>query len=189
MGQTLAEIHSASEGFAFHDGSRSWNDEGFFNEGFLAKLERVSFLVPDDEVAWFLSQGQAVRDGLREIRGKTGEGLLHADLFGANCLFQSGTLAVIDFANAGIGPYAFDVAVAQRHLPIPMRADVLKGYESRRSLDEAGRNALPLLRRARILQMAAYAADRLDRPGAYDPTKLVAFTLASLKVEFAEGLT
>ena len=80
------------------------------------------------------------------------QGLIHADLFRDNALFDAGHLSgLLDFYAAGPGPLVFDLAVAINDWCMPgdqpdsaLTEALLAGYRQQRSLENAEVEALPL---------------------------------------------
>lgn len=80
------------------------------------------------------------------------EGLIHADLFRDNALFDNGRLSgLLDFYAAGPGPLVFDLAVAINDWCMPgdkpdaaLAGALLAGYQQQRPLAAAEEAALPL---------------------------------------------
>jgi Ser/Thr protein kinase RdoA (MazF antagonist) len=186
MGSTLGELHGASANFVIPEGFcvPRMDATGFFGACWMRKLEGAKTLMDADAWALVRRRAEAVQIGFPTAPA----GVLHNDLIGSNCLWQSGTLGVIDFANVGQGPFVFDLAVALRHLPLALRPDLIRGYRSVNHLSADQESVLPLLIQARMLSMVTYAAERLTLPGgAYDPVKLVAYALESLRREAELG--
>ena len=100
-------------------------------------------------------------------------GLIHADLFPDNLIFDpenGGVLAILDFALAGYGPYVFDVGVALLACVYLTTSDwtereklagfFLEGYECARVLEPEERALIvPYIRRAAL----RYLCLRLER--------------------------
>jgi len=181
IGQALAEIHEASRGFAPPSGVRRWDASDHFSSLLLTKIRRVTPLMSAEDAALAIEQAEMVAAMFAELPRDTETGMLHGDLYGLNCLFRKEGLGIIDFANGGPGPLAYDLGVAVRHLPSAVRRWVLSGYRSVRPLPFDG-DLSPMIR-ARVIMAAAYAADRLDQPGGgYEPARLIEWTVRSLRL-------
>lgn len=93
------------------------------------------------------------------------QGTIHADLFPDNVLFVGRKLTgMIDFYFACTGTLAFDLAVTHASWSFALagnafRPDIgsalIEGYESRRTLSAAERNALPILAQGACLRFVA----------------------------------
>lgn len=179
VGRTLAEMHRAGEGFDAH-GLPRWDVTDRFGDGFLQKLDRIRGLMESEDHTFVLRRAGGVQRFLSGYEGSVG--VLHADLQGGNTLWQRGELGVIDFANAGLGPLVYDLAVATRHVPPELVPILVRAYRRVRPLSEDDERASVLLRQARMLESLAYAGERLARPGpTYRPEKIVAWGLRSLR--------
>lgn len=98
-------------------------------------------------------------------------GIVHADLFRDNVLWQGDTLSgVLDFYFAGEDVLLFDLAVAANDWCADAAAEtaLLQGYESTRALTAEERAAWPAQRRAAALRFWLSRLDDLHhpRPGA-----------------------
>lgn len=181
LGEALAAVHAASEGFVPGTSRISWDAQGHFGDRLLADIEDLREHASAEERELFLRRALAVQAAFRRLEGEP-RTMLHGDLYPLNVLHQSGVLGIIDFANGGPGPRAYDLAVTLRHgWPAGVRA-IQAAYEKRLPLSEVEAAFLPHLMQARMLHMAAYAAEKVRRPsGAYDPAKLVAWASKSLR--------
>ncbi len=108
-------------------------------------------------------------------------GVIHGDLFADNILFEGDTVSgVIDFYYAHDSAWAMDLAISLNALAVsPGQEDTLRmaaviaGYETVRELEEAEKQALPvLLRRAALRFWISRLFDALyPRGGAMTQTK------------------
>lgn len=179
LGEALAAVHLASAGFKADSARVSWDANGHFGERLMADLDDLKGYASADELGLFRRRALGVQATFRRLEGAP-RSMLHGDLYPLNVLFQGDRLGVIDFANGGPGPRVYDLAVSLRHWPGDSGA-IRSAYEQSIPLSESEVTALPAMMQARMLHMAAYAAEKVRRPGgAYDPSKLVAWAVRSL---------
>lgn len=152
VGRVLARMHLAAEGFPGHrpnhGGARHWAGQAQALraelEGFRPGLEALV----DDELA------HIARHWPQDLP----TGVVHADVFPDNVLFDGARLAaVIDFELAGRDFYAYDLATALNTWCFPegpAQSALMAAYEAQRPLSGAERAALPVLRRGAALRWA-----------------------------------
>jgi homoserine kinase type II len=181
LGGALAAIHRASEGFPLPQRQIPWDEKGHFGDRLMADLDDLQGHATPEELDLFRRRARAVQAAFSRLAGEP-RTTLHGDLYPLNVLHQGGRLAVIDFANGGPGPRAYDLAVTLRHAwPAGLDA-IQREYERHLPLSETERTHLPHLMQARMLHMAAHAAEKIRRPGgAYNPEKLIAWASKSLR--------
>ena len=112
----------------------------------------------------------AARDRCRDILLAYGEpahtfSMIHADLHGSNVLANDGSLAVIDFDDAGFGWHQYDIAVAMFHSRgAPDFADAaaafLTGYRAARSISDNDVALVPLFELIRGMALIGWKAQR-----------------------------
>jgi Ser/Thr protein kinase RdoA (MazF antagonist) len=110
------------------------------------------------------------RDNIHEILSDLGKdresyGMIHADLHPRNVLMNGDSVSIIDFDDAGFGFHLYELAVAlfyDQSLPWfpPARDALLKGYRSRRPLDQTAEELLPVFLLARALAALGWLQDR-----------------------------
>jgi homoserine kinase type II len=137
VGEALARLHLASAGLAL--------PADRFSVAALIGLTRRFGEVGDDEaraLAPWLEQELGLADRARDAR--LPHGLIHADLFRDNVLFDGDRLAaLLDFESCHGGAFVYDIAVVLQSwcygssLDLDLGRAVLSGYESVRRLDEA----------------------------------------------------
>ncbi|MGV3617347.1 MAG: phosphotransferase enzyme family protein [Fimbriimonas sp.] len=180
LGEALAAVHGASAGFV-PGGRPGWDHEGHFGAALGENLETLRGVMLPEEHALFARRALRVQDAFRAL-GDENRTMLHGDFYPLNVLHQGGKLGVIDFANCGPGPRIYDLAIALRHGWPGGQALILAAYERTSPLTDLERTFLPHMIQARMLHMAAYAAERMRRPGGvYDPSKLVNWAVKSLR--------
>jgi Ser/Thr protein kinase RdoA (MazF antagonist) len=182
FGRALAELHRATDDFA---GAPVRYDLEHLVEEPLAALEP------------YLKDRPTAREYLRELAGRLRAGIerlpagvldwgyCHGDFRAANLFWDEATGAVtlFDFEMGGLGFRAFDIAYAQTTIhrmalellwgaPPPendgrLWVAFLRGYEERRPLSAADREAIPLFVAMRPLQLMGtlLATARQRRPG------------------------
>lgn len=181
LGEALAAIHLTSEGFPLTVRRISWDAQGHFGDRLMADLDDLRGHTTSEEQALFRRRTLAVQAAFARLTDEP-RTTLHGDLYPLNVLHQSGRLAVIDFANGGPGPRAYDLAVTLRHAWPAGLDTIQRAYERHLPLSEIERAHLPHLMQARMLHMAAHAAEKIRHPGgAYNPEKLIAWTSKSLR--------
>jgi len=143
VGETLARIHIASDGFASPYG-RYHLDEANLLDRYLAKLR------PDT------SQAAVIEEHATEIRrriaafdpGPTGWGVVHGDVQSLNFHFtDDDRITFLDFDLAGYGWRVYDVAYYVTRIREQHRQPFLDGYESVRPLTDAERDMIPTIGR------------------------------------------
>lgn len=159
VGAALAELHVAASDFG--QSRRSALSPPACFDMLRAHADRFEQI--DPELVELLPDcGAAILDawphGLRE-------GTIHADLFPDNVLFlQSTVTGLIDFYFACTGMLAYDLAVthaawcfdlAENTFRPEIGAALIAGYESRRTLSGAEREALPVLAQGACLRFVA----------------------------------
>lgn len=181
VGGMLADLHIAGQSY----GRRLDNPRGlaWWNE---TAPQVAPFLAPDES--------RMLEDELRfqnaESRRGLPEGVVHADLFRDNCLFEVSdgeprVGGIIDFYFAGCDTLLFDVAVtvndwcsdADGELVAERAQALLDAYHAVRALTDAERAAWPGMLRAAALRfwLSRLYDFHLPRPGeiihAHDPTR------------------
>jgi len=185
-GRTLAQMHLLSAQYPCPV-AQAWAPESL--AGFIKKIRTKSHPLYAElmaETCW-QKTNKAARLGLPE-------GVVHADYFPDNVLFENKTLSgIIDFYKAGIDALAYDLAMALTawgfapsgaYLP-QIFAAFYGGYQSVRPLSAKEVAALPeLLRRACcvILAMRLLSLERIQKKGEGPrPPEAYAKRLAFLK--------
>ncbi|SDE44630.1 phosphotransferase [Ruegeria marina] len=134
----------------------------------------------------------ATRDRARarfdEFAPNADRGLIHADLVAENVLFDSGTVAFIDFDDGAWGYRDFDLAtVLIKFLGQPeyssLRAGLCAGYAMRRPVRPATLDFMLLLR---ALTYPGWIMSRLDEPGGRQRSARMLDTALRLAREFTE---
>lgn len=155
VGQVLAQLHRAGDGFTL---SRT-NDLSV--TGWRDLLDRT--VERADSVKPGLAEALAREvDHLeREWPGDLPAGVIHADLFPDNVLFEGDRVSgVIDFYFACTDAYAYDLAIclnawcfeSDRQFNVTKARQFLRGYRQVRPLSVAEVTALPLLARGAALR-------------------------------------
>jgi homoserine kinase type II len=147
-GEGLAWLHTASQGFPLSRandlGQASWAP-------MFARLNADAEALKPGLAATIAADLEHLE---RAWPGDLPQGVIHADYFPDNVFFQGDQFAAtIDFYFACNDAYAYDVAVALNawcfeadgSFNITAARALLSGYESRRPLSSAERNALPIL--------------------------------------------
>jgi Ser/Thr protein kinase RdoA (MazF antagonist) len=155
LGDTLARIHDASRSF---DPAGAGEPSSVGDPAWL-----LSAATADDVesiASWFSAADRAVLAEVVDAVGPTlatldehevESGLLHKDFILGNCVWHPNGLGVLDFADAGTGPFLYDLAPMLTnigHEPA-LRTAFLAGYRSRLPLSAAQERALPLMEAVR----------------------------------------
>jgi len=94
--------------------------------------------------------------------------MIHADLHSENVMVDGDRVQVIDFDDAGFGFHAYDIAVALFDLPKQaypaVRDALLHGYRSKRPLDDAVVELLPMFDLIRALAILGWLYERPEQP-------------------------
>ena len=155
VGQVLAQLHRASDGFTL---SRI-NDLSI--AGWRELLDKTGDRA--DSVKPGLAEALSAEvDHLeREWPGDLSSGVIHADLFPDNVLFEGDRVSgVIDFYFACTDAFAYDLAIclnawcfeSDRQFNVTKARQLLRGYRQVRPLQAAEIAALPLLARGAALR-------------------------------------
>ncbi len=152
VGDALGRIHQVARDFPGH------HDDKYGPAWFVQAAEAVMPLLPANE--------QTLLDGeLQASRGRRTPGLpsgvIHADLFRDNALFENGTLTgVIDFYTACNGVLLYDLAICVNDwcvardgtLHLARGRAFMEAYNARRPLQEEERAAWPGMLRTAALR-------------------------------------
>ncbi|EAR07968.1 homoserine kinase [Reinekea blandensis] len=144
IAQALADIHNAT--LSFQTDQRHSHNRGWIERQASRVLPSLS--APDQQL---MNAALAI---IRAIPDDLPEGVIHADLFHDNALFDGNEVAgIIDWYFAGRDSYALDIAITmndwcldtQHQVDPEQCAAFIERYHQRRSLSSAERNALPKL--------------------------------------------
>lgn len=169
LGQTLARLHAVSDAWAPPPGFTrpAWDRVGlvgdaplwgpFWDNPGLTAAQRATFLAARAKADAHLARIEADLD----------YGLIHADALSENILIHDGALSLIDFDDGGWGFRDFELATfLMRFLTAPdypaMRAALLEGYASRRTVDPDTLDFFILLR---ALTYPGWIIPRRHEPG------------------------
>jgi Ser/Thr protein kinase RdoA (MazF antagonist) len=147
QGRLMGELHSCAESWRLPVGAKprvyDWN--GLFREipALCLPIDDIWSLLPSDRTAAFHAVADRVREAMDEMgTGPPAFGLIHADLgVDANLLFWQGRPRAIDFDEAGLGYWVYDLAVALEHCRDEReynrnRNALLSGYAEVRALPD-----------------------------------------------------
>ena len=148
LGRTLGQFHTLSEGFELT------RQNGLGPEAWRPLLDSVDGDLSDMPDNLRADAKQHLFEIISNWPHQLPAGFIHADLFPNNVLFVGDKLTgVIDFYFACHDLYAYDLAVCLNSwcfdgdgsFNITKSAAILEGYQSVRPLDEAEKQALPIL--------------------------------------------
>jgi len=158
LGQALGRMHRLTQGYARHlpnPRGAAWREA--IARRLLPLLDAAQAEQLRSELAYQAQQDTAALP----------QGVVHADLFRDNVLWQDGRLSgVLDFYFAGEDALLFDLAVAANDwcLDAAAEAALLSGYESERPLTVPERAAWQAMRRAAALRFWLSRLDDFHHP-------------------------
>lgn len=135
---------------------------------------QIEAFLSDDELALLRSE---LRHQARHRPYDLPRGIIHADLFRDNVLFDGGCLSgLLDFYFAGVDDWLFDIAVtvndwcgdAHGMLDVDKTCALLNAYHARRALTAGERAAWPTMLRAAALRFWLSRLADFHRPRAGD---------------------
>lgn len=144
IASALADIHNATQSFSterIHSHNRDW---------VFRQAESIADTLPKADQALLESALAA----MATIPTDLPSGVIHADLFHDNALFDGHQVAgIIDWYFAGLDSYALDIAITMNDWCLDEHQQVdpdqcaafIEQYQQRRPLTEAERKALPAL--------------------------------------------
>ncbi|MBM7788529.1 phosphotransferase enzyme family protein [Tenggerimyces flavus] len=143
VGETLARIHVASDGFQSPYG-RYHLDEANLLDRYLAKLRPT-----DGQAAYIEEHAAEIRRRLATFDpGPTGWGVVHGDVQSLNFHFtDDDQITFLDFDLSGYGWRVYDLAYYVTRIREKHRQPFLDGYESVRPLTDAEREMIPTIGR------------------------------------------
>lgn len=166
LGRVVARLHSFScawqppPGFSrFH-----WDWDGQFGERELGNTAGLIASIPDRLREPYRLVVRRVREVMDSFgRGPEAYGLIHADLYTENILFQAGEPRIIDFEDCGFGYWMSDIGVFLGQWPWtdefpPIRDAFLEGYGQVRTLPEAQLRHLDLFVASQYAQMVLWSS-------------------------------
>ncbi|MBS4097263.1 MAG: homoserine kinase [Sulfuricella sp.] len=152
VGTTMARMHLAGAAYpARHDNPRGAAWRAATGAGLLAHLPAAEARLLEAELAWQAAQSYE----------SLPQGVIHADLFRDNTLFENDRLSgIVDFYSACNDAWLFDVAVAvndwcvtpEWRLDPPRLAAFLDAYAAERPFTDGEREAWPGVLRAAALR-------------------------------------
>ena len=145
VGQAMALMHRAMEGFEIPQDAQlpRFDHVLWWTEDFL--LSEKSVL--DSEARSLIETALGViEQHVSHMYSRATPQVIHADLHGANVLWDEGDLSVLDFDDCGIGLPLQDLATALYYLDTPEQdAAFLEGYESVAPLPEYSQREMDVL--------------------------------------------
>ncbi|MEQ7123652.1 phosphotransferase [Actinopolymorpha sp. B11F2] len=164
VGQTLAAIHVASDGFRTMY-NRYALDERHLLDRPLKRLEASARESDSGAVEFIRGHVSEIRRRLQAFKpGPGGWGVIHADPQVLNIHFtDGGQVTWFDFDLCGYGWRAYDLAYYYTRIPERFRAAVLYGYQAVRPLSDAELNMLPTLGRAAWVWECIPPADLVEK--------------------------
>ena len=145
VGQAMALMHRAMEGFEIPQDAQLprfdhvlwWTEDFLLSDKSVLEAEARSLI----ETALGV-----IEQHVRHMYLRATPQVIHADLHGANVLWDQGDLSVLDFDDCGIGLPLQDLATALYYLDTPEQdAAFLEGYESVAPLPEYSQREMDVL--------------------------------------------
>lgn len=181
VGALAARIHNQSTAWRLPDGfvRHAWDYDGLIGPAPLwGRFRDLQALKPDDLVLIDRAVGKATSE--LQALGQTPRnyGLIHADFFPENLLHDGHRLCLIDFDDSGFGWHLFELATvlfAQMDEPdhAEIRAALVAGYRSLRSLDDEDYARLPLFLLLRSLTYLGWVHTRHETETARELTPVL----------------
>ena len=165
LGEVLAKLHLAMNGFSSHHPRFHLDEEFLINEPM--RLLR-QFQIPKEDIAFLEKLTESLRGSIQGLSRQTDEyGIIHGDFWWNNAHFADGKPALFDFDFCGYGWRAYDIsclrgtAKAFEHsLSDEVVDSFFRGYQSVRKLTEPELAAVPAFEKIRILwAFGLWAAD------------------------------
>jgi len=180
LGEAVARLHAFSAAWRLPDGFTrpTWDWEAQLGGSLfehsreeLVESMPVAFREPFEIVSAQARQAMAVLG-----QGADAFGLIHADLYPENVLYQSGRALPIDFEDCGFGYWMWDIAVALCTWAwgsdwVPMRDAFRAGYERFHSLPEVQWALLDLFVATQFATMVLWASAFLK----HDPLRVAEY--------------
>lgn len=169
LGVEMAKMHAVSDGWALPSGfSRpSWDREGLLGEDPLwGRFWEHPHLTAAQRSALEAARIKAGK-ALAQVEASLDFGLIHADAVGQNLMWDSETVAFIDFDDACFGFRSFELATfllrfMQDDDYPQLREALLEGYSIRRRIETSELDLMLLLR---ALTYPGWIATRLGEEG------------------------
>ncbi len=169
VGREMARMHDLTDAWDLPEGFTrpDWRREGLLGDDPLwGRFWEHPHLTPAQRDLFLKTRAKA-DTRLRDTEAGLDQGLIHADLLCENVMLDAGQPVFIDFDDAVIGYRDFELATFLKksmHQPYfaEMRAGVLEGYSSRRTVDG---DALDFALLLRALTYPGWIISRLDEPG------------------------
>jgi Ser/Thr protein kinase RdoA (MazF antagonist) len=170
VGVFTARLHEHTARFAPPDGFTRGEVDRVDDEWGAETLRRVGEARPEEDVATMRAAIRHIRAAIEPLgRGPDVYGLIHADLHQWNYLFHQGEVRAIDFDDCGYGHHLYDLGVTlfelQWHKNFDaLRAALLAGYQSIRTLPVHHEAALMGLLMLRRIHMILWQVDSREHP-------------------------
>jgi Ser/Thr protein kinase RdoA (MazF antagonist) len=166
LGRLVAQLHRFSAGWPLPKGFTRfhWDWDGQFGERELSDTAGLIASMPTRFQAPFHAVTQQVREVMDSFgKGPDAYGLIHADLYLENVLFNAGEPRPIDFEDCGFSYWMCDLGVFLSQWPwtaqFPRIRDAfLAGYSQVRALPEVQLKHLDLFMAAQYAQMVLWAS-------------------------------
>jgi Ser/Thr protein kinase RdoA (MazF antagonist) len=157
LGETLAKLHLAMDGFTSHH-SRFHLDEEFLINEPIRRLRKFP-QIPEEDLAFLERLSESLRESIQELSRQTDEyGIIHGDFWWNNVHFEQGKPSLIDFDFCGYGWRAYDIGslrgtakAFEYGLSEEVVHSFLRGYQFFRKLTEPELAAVAAFEKIRII--------------------------------------
>jgi Ser/Thr protein kinase RdoA (MazF antagonist) len=172
LGQMMAQLHNFSASWQAPDGFErpNWDWEGQLGgRYFRTPVEELVTSIPTKYKEPFKIVSKQAQDAMHILRtGPDAFGMIHADMYLENVLFQGGDVFPIDFEDCGFGYWVWDIAIALCQWPWTeewhwMRDALLEGYAKFRTLPNEQLKHLDLFMATQYATMVLWATMFIKR--------------------------
>lgn len=181
IGQTMATLHNLSAQWPGQNSAvrHAWDCDGFVGEDPLWGHFWELAILTSDQKLFFLDVRKAIAADLdRYGRNTDNYGLIHADLVPENIMRHKDEIQLIDFDDAGFGWHMFEIVTAVFWLTDETEYNficdqVIKGYQSVRSLQQRDLDTMDLFMAARSLTYMGWVHTRRNTETAMELTPFI----------------
>lgn len=181
LGQVAADLHNCSAawtpppGFVRH----AWDEDGLAGEQpFWGRFWELPALTGQQRRLLIAARDSVYRELALLPKQPDSYGMIHADFCPENLLLEGQRVRLIDFDDAGFGWYLFELVTSLYFIMGEPYFDeaqqaLIRGYRTRRPLDEAQLELLPLFFLARSFTYVGWVHTRPDTDTARELTPML----------------